>query len=64
MISTKQLGPGCWKGFMKWNKHHLVRKKGQKYALEWKDHPAYWNMYNMHNEIYKDMTESGVAIEL
>ena len=64
MLGKEQLGPGYWQGFLRRNKHCLVSKKGQKYALDWKDWSTYWNMYKMYNEIYAEMTEAGVAVEL
>jgi len=64
VLGKEQLGPGYWKGFLKRNKHRLVSKKGQKYALDRKDWSTYRNMYKMYNEIYAEMTEAGVAVEL
>ena len=64
MHAKDNLVPGyCW-WFLKRNKHHLVIKKGHKYALCCKDWSNYRNMYKMYNEIYVDMKKLGVDIEL
>eukprot|EP00978_Attheya_sp_CCMP212_P026409 scaffold86813_cov51-Attheya_sp.AAC.1 len=37
---------------------------GQKYGLDRKDWSTYRNIYKMYNEIYEEMAEAGVAMEL
>eukprot|EP00978_Attheya_sp_CCMP212_P006142 scaffold13838_cov51-Attheya_sp.AAC.1 len=58
------LKTGYWKGFMNRNKHRLVSKKSQKYALDRKDWSTYNNINQMYDDIYDEMTEAGVAVEL
>jgi hypothetical protein len=51
------LKTGYWKGLMNRNKHCLVSKKGQKYAL---DSRKDWSTYNNINKMYDDI----VVVEL
>ena len=49
---------------MKWNKHRLVSKRGQKYSLDRQNWTTYHNFIHMYEHRYEEMVSAGVAERL
>lgn len=58
------VGPGYWRCFMKRNKHKIVSKRGQKYALDRQNWTTYANFLHMYQHSINEMVDAGVAKKL
>ena len=58
------VGKGYWRGFLKRN-HHLIRsKRAVKFEAKQAEWCTYDNFLKMYEEVYKEMTDCGIASKL
>jgi len=55
------IGKAYWRNFMNRNKHRLVSRRGQKYALDRQNWTTYGNFKNMYDHAIEEMVAAGVA---
>jgi len=61
--STKKLGHGYWRGFMKRNKHLISAKRAVKFDTKRSEWCTYQNLEEMYEEVYANLVEGGLAVK-